>query len=290
MEWYEVPGRPHRRPRRPHDAGAPVVFAFFAVNIAGAFVFMGGAIGLEQLVRNAVDAAQSFALLPIPLFILMGEIMFHTGVAGQANRRGGPAHRPRAGTPLPGRGRGRDDLLVALRLHHRQHRDAREHPSPGDVPAGLPARRSRSGPSSRSAGSPCSSRRRPLRCCSGASPRSRSPGSSSGRWSRPSSSSSLFVVYIVVRCRLNPELAPPYDVGDLGWRERIVPFLKYVLPLMSIFVVVVGSILGGLRDPDGVRRPRRHGVARRRRPLPPPHVGEPLGASSRCARPSASRS
>ena len=56
-------------------------------------------------------------------------------------------------------------------------------------------------------------------------------------------------MYILVRCRLDPELAPPYDVGDLGWRERIVPFLKYVLPLMSIFVVVVGSILGGFATP-----------------------------------------
>ena len=84
MEWYEVLSVLIGGLVVLMMLGLPVVFAFFTVNIAGAYVFMGGAIGLEQLVRNAVDAAQSFALLPIPLFILMGEIMFHTGVAGQA--------------------------------------------------------------------------------------------------------------------------------------------------------------------------------------------------------------
>jgi len=64
--------------------GLPVVFAFFATNLIGAYVFMGGENGVIQLVRNAVDSVQSFALLPIPLFILMGEIMFYTGVAARA--------------------------------------------------------------------------------------------------------------------------------------------------------------------------------------------------------------
>ncbi|MEX2151076.1 MAG: hypothetical protein WD793_12750, partial [Steroidobacteraceae bacterium] len=44
--------------------GLPVVFAFFATNLVGAFVFMGGENGIMQLVRNAVDSVQSFALLP----------------------------------------------------------------------------------------------------------------------------------------------------------------------------------------------------------------------------------
>ncbi|MEZ5741691.1 MAG: TRAP transporter large permease subunit [Burkholderiaceae bacterium] len=63
--------------------GLPVVFAFLPPT-CGAYVPMGGDNGLLQLVRNAVDSVQSFALLPIPLFILMGEIMFHTGVASRA--------------------------------------------------------------------------------------------------------------------------------------------------------------------------------------------------------------
>ena len=64
--------------------GLPVVFAFFATNLIGAFIFMGGDRGELQLMRNAVDSVQNFALLPIPLFIFMGEVMFHTGVAAKA--------------------------------------------------------------------------------------------------------------------------------------------------------------------------------------------------------------
>ena len=64
--------------------GLPVVFAFFTVNLIGAFFFMGGLEGIIQLVKNAVYSVQSFTLLPIPLFIFMGEIMFHTGIASRA--------------------------------------------------------------------------------------------------------------------------------------------------------------------------------------------------------------
>jgi tripartite ATP-independent transporter DctM subunit len=59
----------------------------------------------------------------------------------------------------------------------------------------------------------------------------------------------LFFGYVIIRCWRSPELAPPYDVAHLSWRERSLPFLKYVLPLMSLFVVVVGSIVGGIATP-----------------------------------------
>ncbi len=37
--------------------------------------------GIAQLVRNCVGSVSSFSLTPIPLFILMGEVLFHTGLA-----------------------------------------------------------------------------------------------------------------------------------------------------------------------------------------------------------------
>ncbi|MEJ2625521.1 MAG: TRAP transporter large permease [Pseudolabrys sp.] len=64
--------------------GLPVVFAFFAINLIGAWFVMGGDNGVLQLMRNSVQSVQSFALLPIPLFIFMGEIMFYTGIAARA--------------------------------------------------------------------------------------------------------------------------------------------------------------------------------------------------------------
>ena len=64
--------------------GLPVAFAFLAVNLVGAWVILGGEAGLVQMVRNAVSSVSSFTLAPIPLFILMGEILFHARVAHRA--------------------------------------------------------------------------------------------------------------------------------------------------------------------------------------------------------------
>src|SRR5438552_3057945 len=61
--------------------GMPVALSFVAINIAGAWLFLGGEAGLGQVVRNSVVSVMSFSLTPIPLFILMGEILFHTGLA-----------------------------------------------------------------------------------------------------------------------------------------------------------------------------------------------------------------
>ena len=65
-------------------SGLPIAFAFAAVNIVGAIIFLGGEAGLDQLIRNSVAALTSFTLAPIALFLLMGEILFHTGVAFKA--------------------------------------------------------------------------------------------------------------------------------------------------------------------------------------------------------------
>src|SRR5499427_4038251 len=64
--------------------GLSVGVAFLAINIVGALIFLGGEQGLVQLARNAVQSVTSFSLTPIPFFVLMGEVLFHTGVALKA--------------------------------------------------------------------------------------------------------------------------------------------------------------------------------------------------------------
>ncbi|MSP89718.1 MAG: TRAP transporter large permease subunit [Alphaproteobacteria bacterium] len=64
--------------------GLPVAFAFLGVNALGAVIWLGGEAGLSQLVRNGVISITSFSLTPIPFFILMGEVLLHTGVAMKA--------------------------------------------------------------------------------------------------------------------------------------------------------------------------------------------------------------
>ena len=61
--------------------GMPVAISFVAINIVGAILFLGGEAGLQQVARNSVAATLNFGLTPIPLFILMGEVLFHTGLA-----------------------------------------------------------------------------------------------------------------------------------------------------------------------------------------------------------------
>ncbi|MBO6638804.1 MAG: TRAP transporter large permease [Roseitalea sp.] len=64
--------------------GLPVAFAFMTINVVGAWIFLGGVNGLEQMVRNAAGSLNNITLAPIPLFILMGEIMLQTKLAERA--------------------------------------------------------------------------------------------------------------------------------------------------------------------------------------------------------------
>lgn len=63
--------------------GMPVAIAFLAANIVAAMLFMGGALGIEQVLNNGFGAMTSFALVPIPMFLLMGELFYYTGLAAR---------------------------------------------------------------------------------------------------------------------------------------------------------------------------------------------------------------
>lgn len=61
----------------------PVAFAFLGVNLIGAMIFLGGPFAITQVVANSTTSVTNFALVPVPLFLLMGELFFHTGVANR---------------------------------------------------------------------------------------------------------------------------------------------------------------------------------------------------------------
>ncbi|WP_201836417.1 TRAP transporter large permease [Microvirga zambiensis] len=61
--------------------GVPVAFAFLLVNFGAAFLLMGGLAGVQQVVSNASSSISIFSLVPVPMFMLMGELFFRTGLA-----------------------------------------------------------------------------------------------------------------------------------------------------------------------------------------------------------------
>jgi tripartite ATP-independent transporter DctM subunit len=61
-----------------------VAVAFLVIDVIGAVLFLGGEPGITQLVLNMAESLASFSLLPVPLFILMGEVMFHSKLGFRA--------------------------------------------------------------------------------------------------------------------------------------------------------------------------------------------------------------
>ncbi len=228
--------------------GVPVVFAFFATNLIGAYVFMGGENGVMQLVRNAVDSVQSFALAPIPLFILMGEIMFYTGVAARAIDAvdklitrvpgrlslvaiiGGTIFSALSGSTIANTA-----MLGSTLLPEMFRRGYKPAIAIGPIVAvgGLAMLI----PPSALAVLLGSIAQIPISELLVAS-------------ILPALiMATLFFGYVIVRCWRDPSLAPVYEVASLSLREQVMPFVKYVLPLSAIFFVVVGSIIGGVATP-----------------------------------------
>jgi len=228
--------------------GMPVVFAFFSANLLGAWLFMGGDSGVLQLVRNAVDSVQNFALLPIPLFILMGEIMFHTGVAARAIDAvdqlisrvpgrlslvaitGGTLFSSLSGSTIANTA-----MLSSTLLPEMYRRGYKPSIAIGPIIAvgGIAMLI----PPSALAVLLGSIAQIPISALLLAS-------------IVPALILAvLFFAYIIIRCRLDPTLAPAYALEPAPLSQRIKPFIKYVLPLFLIFAVVVGSILAGFATP-----------------------------------------
>ena len=93
MEWYHAGGILLGCVVSGMVLGFPVAFTFLITNIIGTCVFVirdyssisaffsESMQKLPQIVDNAPQLITSFTLSPIPMFILMGSLFFHTGIA-----------------------------------------------------------------------------------------------------------------------------------------------------------------------------------------------------------------
>src|SRR6266446_666127 len=222
--------------------GIPVAFSFIAINLIGAVLFLGGDAGLHQLVRNSSAAVLNFSLTPIPLFILMGEVLFHTGLAIKVIAaierliRQVPGRLAVvavvAGTvfsAISGSTIATTAMLGSLMLPVMLARGYHPLMAIGAVDMLIP-------PSALTV---------LLGSLSGISISKLLIGGV-----MPGLILSLaFIVYIIVRVKFNPALAPAAGFTQYhGW-EKLRPFVQYVLPLVSIFVIVVASMSAGWATP-----------------------------------------
>ena len=60
----------------------------------------------------------------------------------------------------------------------------------------------------------------------------------------------LLAAYIIIRCKLQPDLAPMFEVEKISFSARISGAVKYVLPVGFIIFLVVGLIFVGVADPS----------------------------------------
>jgi tripartite ATP-independent transporter DctM subunit len=228
--------------------GLPVAFSFLVINIAGALLFLGGEAGLTQLARNSVVSVATFSLTPIPLFILMGEVLFHTGLAVKVIDG-----VERLISQVPGR------LAVVAVVAGTVFSAISGSTIATTAMLGslmLPVMLSRGYHPTMATG--------PLMAI-GAVDMLIPPSALTvllGSLSGISISKLLiggvvpglilsvaFVAYIIVRVKLNPRLAPQSAFTHYSGWEKFRPLVQYVIPLVSIFVVVVASMSAGWATP-----------------------------------------
>ena len=228
--------------------GLPVAFAFLVINLVGALLWLGGEPGLMQLARNSVNSVMSFALTPIPLFVLMGEVLFHTGLAvkviegverliRQVPGRlaivavvAGTVFSAISGSTIATTAM-LGSLMVPVMLARGYHPTLATGPvmAIGAVDMLIP-------PSALTV---------LLGSLSGISISKLLLGGV-----LPGMVLSVcFVCYIIARVKITPSLAPNVDLVVHRGFERFKPFLMYVVPLVSIFGVVVGAMAAGWGTP-----------------------------------------
>jgi tripartite ATP-independent transporter DctM subunit len=227
--------------------GFPIAFAFLLMDLVGILIFMGPR-GLLQAPLQIFSSLSTFTLAPIPLFILMGELMFHSGVAyrsidvldkwmGHLPGRlsllaaaGGTLFSALSGSTLANTA-----MLGTVLLPDMNKRGYHPSMSVGPI-VGVGGLAMLIPPSS-------------LAVVLAALAHI-SVGKILIAGVLPGLLlATLFGVYIITRCWLNPSLAPRYEVNDYTWGERMNALIRYVLPLGLIIFMVLGLMLLGLATP-----------------------------------------
>ena len=248
MEWYWILGLIFCALMGLFLIGVPVAFAFLFINIVGVYLLWGGEAGLSQLVLSVYRSVSTFSLLPVPLFILMGEVMFRAGIAprmmdtldkwlGRIPGRlsmlavgGGTLFSTLSGSAMAGCA-----MLGSVLVPEMEKRGYKKEMSLGPIigSGGLAIM---------------------------------IPPSALGvllaSLSRISVGGMLMAIiipgvimavlyggYIVLRAWLQPELAPRYEIERVPLRQKLILTCRHVLPLGTIVFLVIGLMFIGVATP-----------------------------------------
>ncbi len=228
--------------------GLPVAFAFLLINIAGAEFLQGGGKAFQQLIHSIYASVTSFSLLPIPLFVLMGEILWQSNIAARALG---------ALDKLLGRVPGRLSLLTVASGTIFSALSGSTIANTAMLSSMLlPDLKRRGYAADLSMGAIMAS---------GALAMLIPPSALAVVFAAVAKISigkvlialivpglllaALYALYIVARAIRDPQAAPAYDVAQTSTRERVMGLILYVAPLSVIVFCVVGLIILGVATP-----------------------------------------
>ncbi len=228
--------------------GLPVAFCFILLNFIGVYIYWGGDIGLSQLILSIYSSLGKFTLLPVPMFVLMGEVMFHSGMGlsmidvldkwlGRLPGRLGLLAVGSATmfSTMSGSTMATTAMLGALLTPEMEKRGYKKPMSIGPVmgSGGLAMLIPPSGLAVLLAAVAEISVGRLL--MAGVIP--------------GLVIAFFYASYVIVRCMLQPSIAPAYEVRHIPLTEKVTATVKHVLPLGFIVFVVLGFIFMGIATP-----------------------------------------
>jgi tripartite ATP-independent transporter DctM subunit len=228
--------------------GVPIAFAFLAINVVCCFIFWNGAAGLTQLVLSISSSVTHFTIVSVPLFVLMGEVMFRSGIASKmmdvldswfGRLPGRLALMSVAGgtvfAALTGSGSAATAMLGKLLVPDMEKRGYHKAMTLGPI-MGAGGLAIMIPPSALGV----------LLAALGQF----SVGDFLVAIIVPGLMMSVaYAIYIVARCWLQPHLAPAYPVEPIPLRKKLLNTLLYIFPLFFVMFLVVGLIFLGVATP-----------------------------------------
>ncbi len=233
-------------------SGIPIAFGMLLLNAIGGIIYLGGInTGISHLGRVMIDNLTNYALMPVVLFVLMGELMFISGLAPKmieviekwmGRLPGRLSLLAVAGGALVGTVSGStmsSVVLLGSTLVPEMEKHGYKKPMSIGPVLGSGGLAMMIPPSAFAVFL--------------ASVAQISVGRLLVAIIIPGVLMAiLYAGYIIIRCMVQPSLAPSYQPETTPLSEKIILTLKYVVPLGSTLVIIVGAIIFGIATPSEV--------------------------------------